>query len=739
MNALLNRRAFLLGTGALVVSFSMRGQAQARGTGVAALEKARKTGNKQVDSYFVINADGSVTLYSGKVDLGTGHRIALPQIVADELGIQLERVKIVEGDTALTPDQGSTSGSNGMMRGGVQTRRAASTARAHLIRLGAEKLGAPAETLDTADGEVRPRAGGKGVSFAELIAGKSFDLELDAKAPVRKPSEWKYTGKSIRRPDLPAKVTGRFVWMHDFAVEGMLHGRVLHPPRPGAKLVNVDESSIAGISGARVVRVKNFLGVVADREWHAEKAARQLKVEWSGGGIPTSSNDAESYLRKDGPRDRDRTVDKKGDFAATFADLPKKVSADFYWPMQSHASLGPSCAVADYRDGGLTVWTASQGTHKYHHALAQIFGLPGDKVRLVYLDGAGCYGRNGHEDAAADAALLSRATGKPVRVQWSRADELALDPKGPPQTLTIDAALDGHGRIAAWRSQMWIPRPTSKLPFVPLLAAQTAGLPQKEGISPGSLHVGATPVYDIPHMETVLHYMTETPLRASPLRAPGKAGNLMAVESVMDELALLAEQDPVAFRLAHLANPRTIEVLKRAAALHGWDARAKPRRDGKGRGIAMTHYKGTETWVGLAVDVEVDRATGAIKVVRASCAHDCGQIINPDNVRAQVEGSIIQTISRSLHEETTYGRDGVTSTDWASYRLLTFPEVPAIAIDLIDHPDQRPLGAGEAAVAPVAAAISNAVFDATGVRLRRAPFTPQRMRAAMLETKTKAG
>ncbi len=737
MNVMLNRRAFLLGTGALVVAYSMNRPAHAQKA--ASLQAARKTGNKQVDSYFVINADSSVTLYSGKVDLGTGHRIALPQIVADELGIQLERIAIIEGDTALTPDQGTTSGSNGMMRGGVQTRRAAATARAHLIKLGAEKLGVAAGELDTVDGEVRTRDGAKRIAFGELIAGKTFDLALDAKAPVRKPSEWKYTGKSIRRPDIPAKVTGKFVWMHDFAVEGMLHGRVLHGPRPGAKLVSVDEASVANIPGVRIVRIKDFLGVVADREWHAEKAARQLKVVWEGGAIPTSSNDAEKYLRTDGPRDRDRTVDRKGDFDATYSAIAKKTSADFYWPMQSHASLGPSCAVADFRDGALTIWTASQGTHKYQRSFADVFGLPGDKVRMIYLDGAGCYGRNGHEDAAADAALLSRALGKPVRVQWSRADELALDPKGPPQTLTVDAGIDANGKIVAWRSQMWIPRPTPKLPHIVLPGPKAAGLPQTEGISPGSLHVGATPIYDIPNMETVLHYMKETPLRSSPLRAPGKVGNLMAVETMMDELALLAGADPVKFRLDHLSLARTIETLERTAKLHGWEARAKPRLDGKGRGIALTHYKGTETWVGLAIDVEVDRATGTIKVVRASCAHDCGQIINPDNVRAQVEGSIIQTISRTLHEETTYERDGVTSLDWSSYKLLTFPEVPKIAIELIDRPDQRPLGAGEAAVAPVAAAIANAVFDATGVRLRRAPFTAQRMRSAMANAPTRAG
>ncbi|MBM3608705.1 MAG: xanthine dehydrogenase family protein molybdopterin-binding subunit, partial [Alphaproteobacteria bacterium] len=501
-----SRRAFLSGSAAIVIAYSMTDKTARAQMAPAGSPSRRGTSNKLVDSYFVINTDGSVTLYSGKVDLGTGHRIALPQIAADELGIQLERITMIEGDTALTPDQGPTSGSNGMMRGGVQTRRAAATARAHLIKLGAEKLGVPADGLETIDGVVRPRAGGKGIGFGELIAGRQFDLELDTKAPVRKPSEWKYTGRSVKRPDIPDKVSGKFVWMHDFSLEGMLHGRVIHAPRPGAKLIRVDETSISDIPGVRIVRLRDFLGVVAEREWHAEKASRQLKAVWEGGGIATTSADAERYLRQDGPRDGDRTIDKQGDFDKAAGAVNRKVSADFYWPMQSHASLGPSCAVADVRNGEATVWTASQATHRFQPAFARFLGLPRDKVRLIYIDGAGCYGMNGHEDAAADAALLSRETGRPVRVQWSRADEHALDPKGPPQALSVEAGLDEHGKIAVWRSRMWIPRPTPKLPNVPLLAPQAAGLDQMDGVATGSLFQGASPIYDIANKDTVLHF-----------------------------------------------------------------------------------------------------------------------------------------------------------------------------------------------------------------------------------------
>ena len=738
MNLSLNRRSFLSGSGALVVAYAMDGPAAAQNL-PGTPPKSRGVDARQVDSYFVIKADGGVMLYSGKVDLGTGHRIALPQIVADELGIPIERITMIEGDTHLTPDQGSTSGSNGIMRGGVQTRQAAATARAALIKLGAQKLGLPEAELDTAEGEVRPKKGGAGVTFAALLADSQFNLELDPKAPRRKPSEYKYVGKHVRRPDMQGKATGSHVWMHDFAVEGMLHGRSVYPPRPGAKLVSVDEASIADIPGVKVVRIKDYLGVVAAREWHAEKAARQLKAQWEGGGIVTTSAEAQTYLRSSGPRDKDEVTEKKGDFDKAWPETTKKLTADFYWPMQSHASLGPSCAIADVREGEATIWTASQGTHKFAEAFEGVLQLPKGKVRQIYLDGAGCYGMNGHDDAAIDAAILSRAVGKPVRVQWSRADELAWDPKGPPQTLTIEAGLDKEGRISAWRAHMWIPRLTPKLANVPLVSPQLAGLPQMQGIATGSINVGGIPTYDIPNMEAVLHYVKDTPARTSPLRAPGKLANLMAVETMMDELALAAGKDPLAFRLDYLKDPRSIDVLKKTAELHGWQGRVEPRRDGKGRGVAFTHYKGTETYVGMAMDVEVDRASGAIRVTRVSCAHDCGQVISPDSVKAQVEGCIIQGVSRAMFEETRFDRERITAVDWSSYQVITFPDVPALNISLIDRPDQPPVGAGEAAIAPVAAALANAVFDATGVRLRSAPFTPQRVRAAMVETGTKAG
>ena len=733
MNAIITRRNILKGTGGLFVAMSLPGSVLAQ-----AAAKGKTVDPKQVDAYLAVHADGTVTVYSGKVDLGTGLRAAFPQIAAEELGLPIEKIKLVEGDTRLTPDQGSTSGSNGIQKGGMQLRQAAATARKALVRLGAEKLGKPAEELDAIDGEVRPRAGGAGVSFAALLSDKTFDVSLDEKAPLRDPSTYRYVGKHVRRPDMPAKATGRHTFMHDFELPGMLHGRVVRPATYGASITSVDESSIAQIPGAKVVRIGNFLGVVAPDEWDAVKAARQLKVTWTGGGLPTTSAELPDYVRNKAEKAGDQTISKRGEFAKAWDGAGQKIATEFYWPTQSHGSMGPSCAVADVKNGEATIWCASQGTHSYHRHFSQMLDVPAAKLRLVYLDGAGCYGMNGHEDAAADAAFMSRAVGAPVRVQWMRHDEHGYDPKGPAQVIAQEALLSPEGKITAWRSQMWVPQKTDGLNSIPLLAAFETNSKQTAGISPGSVSDGAMPGYDVPNAEVVVHWLKDTPLRPSHLRAPGRPGNLMAIESMMDELALAAGKDPLEFRLAHLSKPRARECLQRAATLFGWESRATPRRDGKGRGLGFVQYKGNETFIAIAMEVDVD-ANGRIRVTRVAAAHDCGQIISPDGVKAQVEGCIMQTISRTLFEEVTYDREKVTTLDWSSYPLLTFPDVPQIKIDLIDRPNEPTWGAGEAAAAPVAGALANAVFDATGVRLRRVPFTVQRVKASMAAEGIKAG
>jgi CO/xanthine dehydrogenase Mo-binding subunit len=726
-----SRRALLKG-GALTVAFAL-GSGRADLLAQPAAGAPRILDPSQVDAFLAVNADGTVTVFCGKVDLGQGLRIAIPQMVAEELGIGIDKIKYVEGDTALTPNQGRTSGSSGIQRGGVQIRQAAATARKALVELAAQRLGVEPDQLIVEDGHVAPRAGGTGVRFADLIGERRFNIKVDPKAPLKDPTTYRIVGKPLPRPDVPAKCTGSHTYVHDFALPGMVHARVIRPPAIGAELQSVDESSVASL-GARVVRMKNFLAVVAEDEWTAVRAAGALRAQWSEwAGLPDQANLAASL--RSNPAITDEILVKKGTPGVPVPAGAATLSATYFWPMQSHASLGPSCAVADVRADGATVWTASQGIHGNRATFARFLGLPPDAIRLIYLDGSGCYGMNGHEDAAADAAIISRAIGRPVRVQWSRADELGWDPKGPPQLLALSGTIAG-GRILDWRTEMWLPRATKGLPDIPLLGPHAAGLDQVTGINPGLVSQNGDPPYATDNLEVLVHWLDDAPLRPAPLRSPGKPANCFAVESFTDELAAAAHLDPLEFRLRGLSDPRGIEVIKRTAALLKWEPRPSPGADkdaavARGRGLAYVHYKHNETYVAMAMEVAVERASGRIAVERVACAHDCGQVINPDGVRNQVEGCIVQTLSRALKEEVKFDRSRVVSVDWSSYPILRCSEAPRLEIDLIDRPTERPFGAGEAACTPVAAALANAVFDATGQRLRTIPFTPERVKAAL--------
>lgn len=721
MSLELSRRALLGAAAALTVAFALP-RASAAATG--------KTNDPaEVDGFLSIGADGRVTVYCGKVDLGQGLRIAIRQMAAEELGIGPESIALVEGDTAQTPDQGPTAGSTGVAKGGVQIRQAAATARQALIGLAAARLETAPEELELRDGVVAPRDGGRSIGMGDLVGERGFELKLDPQAPLRPPAEYRVVGKPLPRPDLPAKVCGTHTYVHDFRLPGMLHGRVIRPPSVGASLLSVDEGSIKTVKGARVVRIRDFLAVVAEREWDAARAAGLLKARWSQ-SAPLMGHEAVRERLRAGPFVADEVLKARGDAAARLEDAPP--AAEYYWPVQSHASLGPSCAVAQVGGGAATIWTASQATHRFRPAFASLLGLPVDKVRLVYLDGSGCYGMNGHDDAAADAALLARATGRPVRVAWSRDDELGWDPKGPPQLIAVRGAMGPGGMLAAWSTEMWLPKATPGLPNVPLLAADAAGIGQPQGLVTGLIAQNGDPPYFVPDLEVKVHWLAEAPLRPSNIRAPGKVANVFAVESHFDELCAGAGLDPLVARLVGLRDMRGVAVLSKAASMLAWAPRPmpNPRADGTGRGLAYVHYKHSETYVGMAMEVAVDRETGRIQVGRVACAHDCGLVINPDGLKAQIEGCILQTLSRALLEEVTFDRARVTSTDQSTYPILGFGAVPEIAIELIDRPDQPPMGGGEAAATPVPAALANAVFDATGIRLRAAPFTPERVLAA---------
>jgi len=728
-----SRRALLKG-GAITVGFALTGLQNDAFAQVAA-NTPRVLDVNEVDAFLAVNSDGTVTVFCGKVDLGQGLRIAIPQIAAEELGIDIDKIKYVEGDTALTPNQGRTSGSNGIQRGGMQIRQAAATARKALIALAAQRLNANPEDLVAVGGVVRPKAGGASIAFASLIGGRQFDLKLDPKAPLKNPASYTIVGRALQRPDVAAKCTGTATFVHDFTLPDMLHARVIRPPAIEAALISVDEDSIKNLPGVKLVRIKNFLAVVAEDEWTTVRAARALHTQWSEwSGLPEQAKLAET-LRAD-PSITDQTLVTKGTPVTPRPQTAKTLTASYFWPIQSHASLGPSCAVADVRAEAATIWTASQGIHDNQATFARFLGLPKDRVRLIYLEGSGCYGMNGHEDAAADAAILSQAIGRPVRVQWSRADEHGWDPKGPPQLLEITGAVGADGHILDWRTDMWIPQTTRGLLNIPLLGPQAAGLDNIVGLNTGLISQNGDPPYVADHIQVIVHWLKETPLRPAPLRSPGKPANCFAVESFTDELAAAAGIDPVEFRLNGLKDPRAIEVIKRTAALIKWQTRLSPGANtsatvARGRGISFVHYKHSETYVAMAMEVAVERASGRIKVERVACAYDCGQIINPDGVRAQVEGSILQTLSRALMEEVKFDRSRVLNVNWSSYPILSFSDVPRLEIDLVDRPNEPPLGAGEAACAPVAAALANAVYDATGVRLRTVPFTPARVKAEL--------
>jgi len=730
-----SRRTVLRSGGALIVGFSLAGPIAAALSrqvmaGVAEVDKA------QVDSWFEISPDGTATVYTGKVDLGTGVETALNQIAAEELGLPFERITLVMGDTAVSPDQGGTWGSLTVQVAGVEIRHAAATAREVLIGRAAEKLAVPRESLEATDGVIRVKGSStKSVPIADLIGGKRFETVVDKNAPVKDPKTHTIVGKSIQRLDIPEKVTGRFTYMHDMRVPGMLHGRVVRPPALKANLLDVDEGSIAGIPGiVKVVRQGNYLGVVAKTEWAAIRGSRELKARWSDwAGLPEIDKIYDHV--RNSPIADNKVMGNVGDTKGAMASAAKTLTGTYAFASHTHGSIGPSCAIAAFEGDKLTVHSASQAPHFLKKQLADLLKMPPENVRVINVEGSGCYGRNGHEDAALDASIMARAAGQPVRVQWMREDEHGWDPKGPPTLVEIKGGLDDKGNVVAWDAEFWEPKVRGGIPH--LIGAEHAGLYESLPQHPGNIHHNADVGYAFPNMHAVVHMLQDTPLRPSWIRSPGRMQNTYANEAFLDELAALAGQDPVDFRLRYLKDDRGVAVLKAAAKRAGWQSRPSPdaRNDGKatakGRGVSYLKYENKRTYVAGVVEVEVEKDTGVIHVPRIVIAHDCGQIINPDGAINQIEGQVVQTVSRTLLEQVTFDRSRVTSVDWETYPILRFPQVPAVEIELINRPDQPPWGVGEPAACVVPCAISNAVFDATGVRLREVPYRPDYVKAML--------
>jgi CO/xanthine dehydrogenase Mo-binding subunit len=726
------RRSLLAAAGALVVSFAISGRATARNiTGAFPAEV-----DKALDAWIAIDAEGFVTVFTGKVDLGTGTETALAQVAAEELDVRMDQVRIVQGDTALTPDQGPTWGSLTIPRSAMEVRAAAATARARLLALAADALGEPATRLRV-DGGVVLAPSGRSIGYGALLRGQRFAVEVDRAAAIKPRAEYRLVGTSVPRVDIPAKVVGAFEFMHDVKVPGMLHGRTVTPPRLGATLEGLDEAAAMAVPHVvRVVREGSFAGVVARTEWAAITAVEALAPRWRGGEkLPTTATVIEDLRAT--PPNATAQLARTGDAAAALARPGRDITATYDMPFQTHGSIGPSCAIADVQPQRITVWSATQAPHWLQRTLADLLAVPDAQVRVIYVEGAGCYGRNGHEDAAGDAVLLSRAVGMPVRVQWSRAQEHGSSPMGPAQSVTIRAGLDGAGRLNAWMSDGWTTDVGQTFPPVAMTAFAAAGARQVESTFAGFTHGNQAPGYVVPNQQVQAHRIGRMPVRVSWIRGPGRILNTFAVEGVMDELAEAAAVDQVAFRLAHAPDARARVVIERAAALANW----QPRRRGRtapdrtaallrGRGFAYCRYSNASTYVAMVADVTIERATGHTRIEHVFVSHDCGLMVNPDGVLNQVQGQVIQTASRALHEEMGFDGTNVTTLDWASYPIMRFADAPRVTVDLIAS-DEPPMGVAEPASAPVIAVIANALADATGIRFRRIPFHAERIRTAL--------
>lgn len=690
--------------------------------------------NPKVSAWLDFATEGEVLIRTGKVEYGQGIWTALAQIAAEELGVGLNRIRVAPVSTATSPDEGITSGSKSVEDSGAALRAACAQARSLCLAAAGARLGAGASSLAVRDGQILAAGRATGLSYWSLAAPGLLDRYADGTAEARPADGWSVAGRSAQRLDLPDKVTGRPRFLHDLALPRMAYGRVVHPRAPSAVLLDPGNPPLP--AGVTVVRDGSFLGVVADSDRVAARAARLVAkaARWQVSESLPDCADLAGFLRS-APAE-ELTVADTADARAA-ASATRTVTAEFTRPFIAHASLGPSCAIARWDAGGVTVWSHSQGIFALRDAIAGGLGLPAGQVTVHHAEGAGAYGHNGADDAAMDAVLLARAgRGRPVRVLWTREDEMTRAPYGSAMLVRISAGLDTNGRIATWRQDVWsngyLGRPgTGGEPRLLALAHLGGGQPISPALDgPPTGAIGSTrnalPLYDIPDLHVRRHRLLTMPVRTSSQRSLGAFGNVFAIESVMDELAGLAGADPVAFRLAHLADPRARRVLAGAAELAGFQSR--PRADGTGYGVGVARYKGLAGYCAAVAEVEAETT---VRVRRLWLAVDVGRVINPDGVINQVEGGAVQSASWALREQVRFSRTAVTSVNWDSYPILRFTEVPKVFVRIVDAAGEPATGAGEVAQGPVAGAIGNAVADAVGVRVRDLPLTREQVIRAM--------
>lgn len=702
----------------------------------------------RVNSFIAMSADGKVTAFNGHVDLGTGVRTSLAQIVADEIGVRFEDVTMILGDTNRTPNQGPTIASSTLQVSAVPLRQAAAQVREMLTALAAKAIKLPAEQLRAEQGFVFVDAHpAKRLSYAQLAEGQDLNLPLDTSVQLKSVKESQYVGKPVARVDIPAKVTGQLTYVHDMRLPGMLHGRVVRPPYAGAdssaplgdSLISVDKASIAHLPGiVEVVVIKDFIGIVAEREEQAIAAMRELKVEWKKwAGLPDLSLDKLHDTLAATPK-TDRMLRNDAGTDEALSSLHIHADADYVWPYHLHASIGPSCAVADVTAEKAEVWSGTQNPHDLRKDLAKLLDRAPEQVHINRMEASGCYGRNCADDVSADALLLSQAVGKPVRVQLMREQESGWEPKGTGQLIRVRGGLDKQLQVAAY--ELKTSYPSNNAVTLPLVL--TGKVPNTADVQQMGDRT-AIPQYEYPHMR-VLSQDAAPIVRASWMRGVSALPNVFAHESWIDEMAYLAGQDPIAYRLQYLKDDRAIKLIAALKKQCNWQdgpAHRQPASANQdvvtGRGFAYARYFHSKfpgfgaAWAAWVCDLSVNRKTGQIKIDKIFVAHDCGRMINPAGVKHQVHGNIIQSTSRVLKEFVTFDGAGTTSLEWGGYPILRFDELPQVDIQLLDYPDEPPMGAGESASVPSAAAVGNALFDALGVRMREVPFTPERVLKAL--------
>ncbi len=733
---ILDRRQVLAGGGALIVSFSMSGaHAQEHPATSAPKPPGSLEKSPYLDAWIRIDANG-ITAFTGKVELGQGFKTAFQQIAAEELDVPFEAVKVVTADTSRTANEGYTAGSHSMQDSGTAIQHAAAQVRALLIAEAARQFDLPAESLSTSNGAViAPDA--RHLGYRDLVANNLLHVEAQVTSNLKDPSTYKVMGQPVPRVDIPAKVTGGAAYVQDMRLPGMVHARVVRPPSYGAELTECDTAEVEKLPGVvKVVRNGNFLAVVAQKEFQAVKAMGVLSAaaKWTEKAQLPNQDDLPRVIT--GLPSQDSVIFEVGDPAASGK---KSLEAVYTRPYQSHGSIGPSCAVAQLGDDVMTVWTHTQGVYPDRAGIAQMLRVPPAKVRLIHVEGSGCYGHNGADDAAADAALIARELpGTPVRVQWMREQEHGWEPYGPAMVTRLKASLDDGGAIASWNFEVWSNthsmRPggggcmlAAQLMADPLAVPAPKPLPLPEGGGDRN----AIPIYKFPNAHIVHHFIPSMPVRISAMRALGAYHNVFSIESFMSELAELAGADPVDFRLKHLDDPRAREVVEKAAKEFGWQ-KGQRAPEGRGYGFAFARYKNLAAYCAIASEVEVNRETGRSRLVRAVAAVDSGQVVNPDGLVNQVEGAIVQSTSWTMYEAVSFDDTRITSIDWQTYPILRFDAVPdRIDVHIINRPGLPFLGSGETGQGPAAASVANAIANATGKRLRDLPLTRKKIKDAI--------